>query len=172
MLPIEIDDERGAVLQDDFVNGNLEIKIKINDSAFLSSNIKGVDKVSGATGRQDEVNTKLRSDVDRDYNAMHKSIRSLPPAERAKSLRVAEMMWYGLTGESEMPPSVVPKIVKAQEKYFKENPNHVYANPICYKKLIPKKAEPKMPLGMGMRGFALRLVERLIAADNKVAKYL
>lgn len=129
---------------------------------------RGNDKHGDA---QKEENMKYYAEMDQQYRDYKKQKLAEPPAVRAKNLTIPNIIWWAFTGEKELPKELRPEVIKRQEAFFQENPGSMYANPICYEEFIKIKRDMKQgkeyqnPEPSLVSG-ALRMVERLVMADN------
>lgn len=172
--PILVDDIQGIRLKEQWMQNKLPKRIEIGEWAGDSDQIKGIksnatpDLDTEIIGMQQDQASKTNAyfrSVDEEYVAYRKHKLSQPPAERAKNLTIASMVWNAHT-DREMPEDVRERIVERQQAYFEEFPNHAHANPICYRDIV----EPFGADGVGyFKGALMRIAENACAADKREA---
>lgn len=169
--PILVADSFGKRVQQQWVEDALPQRIEAEGIVFNSSAITRIEP----NYREDQTDKHaIEAGMDtitkswEDHQQLLFKRRQMPPHERAKDLNIAHHVWYAHTGER-IPKDKQQAILDRQEQYFVDNPHRAWANPICYKDLIPKAKEVKMerpfPLKNLISEHAMRVVERVLAND-------
>lgn len=134
---IIVDNDRGMSLAAKWQNNELPSKVNIDGFVVESSAIKAI--ISGARDphKSDSKSrmAEMLDQTDREHATYKKKLLALSPEERGKRTAMAEYVYFVYTGK-EMPEELKPEFIKAQQEYFKENPEYAEANPVCYKHLI------------------------------------
>jgi hypothetical protein len=102
------------------------------------SDVRGADNKAAAQGeRRKEENMRHYAEMNQEYRDYKRSKLSLPLEKRAEDMSIAELVWFGVTGSAEIPEDAKKEIAERQLRFFKDNPGVMYANPICYKDVLP-----------------------------------
>lgn len=155
--------------------------VQLDEVSFEVSSIKVIEGkyVPDTTDNDMEVRRNTGVDMMREEGAKFTKHWlqqvELPARQKALNLMLPQMMWYSHTGSNDIPEEIAAGIVILQEIFFEENPRCIYANPICYKDLMPQKknvADTSMlSIARGLRDHALVIVERCIIGDYREQKY-
>ena len=168
--PLFLNEDKGKIVLEAYL-ANKPIRMVANNQAFSVSDIKNVALVEKS---QSEQFAQKSTQQDADYDKFRRNMLSLPIEKRAAILRFPKIVWSANT-QDEMPADVKEKIKERQLAYFTEHPKCIYANPACYRDLIPKSVEKgskegefvKMSsvVGAGM----MRFIENAISTDLELA---
>lgn len=184
--PAYVPDGVGKILYEKWLDDALDPKIEIeNGRAILSNTIRAIEgghSLPGVSGEKLQANTIENNETEEDYIGKRFSLANKPAEEKAKNLHIATLVWWSYTGQRNIPEEMKPQIEQRQLKFFKGNKRHAYANPICYKDLIPLD-EGKRPVIEGRENIkridalargrsATEFVERVLQKDNYYAHRL
>lgn len=169
--PILVSDSFGKRVQQQWVEDALPQRIEAEGIVFNSSAITRIEP----NYREDQTDKQAVNagiDAIKESWAQHQELlfkrRQMPPHERAQDLNIAHHVWYAHTGER-IPKEKQQQFIDRQEQYFVDNPHRAWANPTCYKDLIPKAKEEKFERPYSMKSLisenAMRMVERVLAND-------
>lgn len=166
--PIFVEDEMGVRLWNMWMeqgDEKMPTKVAVKGVAFYSSDIRGITKIQKTEA---ELSTYTQVD-DGEYDTYRNNMLSLPIERRAQIMRIPNLIWKSHT-KQEMPDETKQLIKERQLAYFKENPKCIYANPKCYRDLMPRpielhKLENLNPVQNMLPTSTLRLVERMIQTD-------
>lgn len=156
-------------LKKDFVNGG-----KKNDKAVtiksLETTLSKIDWIDEDKQTKDHLHqTKYKRQLHENYESEHARLRKLSPQEKAKRLGVFSMMWYGATAKKEIPETVKERVIKAQEQFFKENPNRIWANPNIFTKFLKEQSTEYQDNRGLLQRSALLMATLAVSEDVKEA---
>jgi len=176
---IEVSDDRGIKLKEDFSRGKLKDMIEINDGLYDTKSIKAVQPMGGVgSTASKEKNAKYLAEIDKEYLRDREIALSREPAERGKNLGLFHIVWFAETGKTEAPSEIKEAVIKRQVKYFEENPRKTEVSPTCYKDLLEehkntfnlKSNKNYKPLSETARVGAMSFVERVLHTDMKYSR--
>ena len=167
--PIFLPFHEGEKLMRDLEHGALSGMITLKGQLVTVSSIKGVIPNQSDPDSSDRKNagTDVIDKINREYRQWRREQLRLPASVRANNLNVPRIVWRAHTGDANIPIDIQAQIIQLQTEYLTANPTLVYANPICYKKLIPKPTIRANPFTQ----FGLRLAERICSEDKQHANF-
>ena len=130
--PFEVDNNIGKQLLDDWKNDTLPNRVEIQDAVFNSDEIKSIYKTNEQLSKKD--NSSNIFQIEEEHRGFKNKMLNNP--ERYKNLTIMKFVWFAHTGTHDIPKEIEEKIITRQKKYLEENPDRVYANPICYKDIM------------------------------------
>lgn len=173
--PILVDDTIGYKLKDQWLNGKLPKRVEVGDWAGDSEQIKGIkanadgnideEIVTSQEGRSQKTDAYFKQ-IDQEYKDYRKAKLKLSPADRAKNLTIAKLVWEAHT-ERPMPDDIKEQIIARQQAFFEEFPRLSIANPICYRDIVQPLGTPDIS---NWKMALLRLAESACAADKRESR--
>ena len=135
---IELPDDIGVVVAEQYDAGTLPTVLKISDDlSFESKLVKGYKRLAQIhTEDTKKANSEHISQVNSDYNRHMLACANWPIEKRAEYMRFAEMIWFAHTGDKTIPDAVRAEIALEQLKYLKDNPSTVFAHPKCLRGIV------------------------------------
>jgi citrate synthase len=102
--------------------------------------------------------------IKNDYNRLRGRLHALSPEDRAKDKVVVEfiktvIMATGNTPTREIVAELLPHVIK----FYRENQNNIYPNPLCFKDYLPKGNTTGFTFG------GMRIIENIIGQDYRQA---
>lgn len=139
--PILIEDKRAIALLEDMEKGIAQNFLRIDNRGFDTRSIKAIEPATDemrddAGEREKREHDKIFSKISSDFEREHKRLVSLPLNERARIMRLPNIVWAALVPGKLMPPEVEEQIITAQGTYFVQHPNMAYASPTVYRRII------------------------------------
>lgn len=155
--------------------------IVIPEYTGTKKSIEGVQKVDDED-RSEQHFSNLKNNDDtleksnKDYENRVRTLVSTHPTEKAKNINIAASIYLGFTGKK-APESFLLEVKKRQEIYFSQNKRHPYANPTCYKDLLPgiektPQYENMVHVKPLVSHASIRLAERIVVEALRTAKAL
>lgn len=130
--PLYLPDDKAKPLKRAFESNTLGEIVRIGDTATVRrEQIKSV-----FLDNERDSDNSVTDNVTRSYEADRRTILAKSPAVRGQSTGFAELVYYALTGEKDMPAQLRPTVIERQVAYFTENPGHCLVNPTIFKDLF------------------------------------
>lgn len=167
--PLFLDDEKGKAVLDAYLQ-NKSVRLVANNQAFNTGDIKSIFLVEK---NRSEIYAPSTQNKELEYNTFRKKMLTLSLEERSKILRFAKIVWEATTDEP-ITETAKEKIRARQLEYFEKHPNCIYANPACYRDLIPVRRETLVRDGVKhinqiVGASMLRFIENAISTDLELA---
>lgn len=161
--PVTCDDFLGRTLKDQWVNGTDEL-VEIEDAVFPTRAITRIESnwVGDVKVREIEDMAQILHKERQSFSIFKAKELAKSTTVRAKNMQVPKFMYYSITGSHIIPEVLREQIEERQAEFFEENSDELYANPRCYKDLMPDVKEAKTEIETRVRENSARLVERLI----------
>lgn len=115
-----------------FISGTM---VELGDVRYAIPD-RDTDRQMVSDGNKIE-NNSFYEEENKKYSEKIKTLSVMSPEEKSKNTRHAKMIIQAYTREMTAPRVLIEEIEQRQLSYFKINPNHPFASPMCYKDLIP-----------------------------------
>ena len=121
--------------------------IVIPEYTGIKRSIEGIQKVDDEDRSEWHIETlqdkeKQLQKFNKDYEDYIAEQCDTPVSVKSKNTNIAATIYMGMTGYR-APEKFLLEVVKRQEIYFSTHSRYPYANPECYKDLIPKVEKSK-----------------------------
>lgn len=155
--------------------------VNLNEGSFEMESIKMVE----SSYKPDKTEERNSDRLDKSVASMNTEMYSytnawrarvkLSPTQKARNMQIPLMIWFAYTGAKDIPLKARWGIYQSQKKFFEENSRLIWANPQCYRHILPPELEPPeskmLSIARANRDHALRFVENLLNADYRESKY-
>lgn len=163
--------EQDETFIDQWIDGQLPVRMEINNLAFYSADIKAITSVNDAPSETQE---ESHLNEEREYRDFRMKMLTLSLDGRANIMRIPNMVWQA-HGNRNMPDDVKEKIKERQRAYFEEHPKCIFANPKVYRDLVPQNLDnPRKDELRLMKPYlsvgVMKLVENIIQTDLRYAE--
>lgn len=173
--PLTCDDYFGRQLKDQWQKGFAEnALLEIEEATFPARTIVRIESnwiTERSQEGEREANTAYYADLAHKHRVFLSLERQKSKEELSKNLSLPDLVFYAATGHK-VPKELVEEVQARQLAYFKDNPEEIYASPLCYKDLIKTPAdiiskEESLPIPWAIRTHAMNMVERVIVASRE-----
>lgn len=155
--------------------------IVIPEYTGIKRSIEGVQKVDDEDKSEQHITNLKNNDNtleknNKEYENKIRALVSMHPTEKAKDTNIAASIYLSFTGKK-APESFLVEVKKRQETYFSQNKRHPYANPTCYKDLLPgiektPQYENMVSINPLVSHAFIRMAEQVVAESLRTAKAL
>lgn len=129
-------------------------KIAIGDWSGTKGDIRSIYNERRVSDDQDDAQDKINDE----YRKFRAQRLKLTPADRAKSLALFQIIYWGFTRNKDIPHDVKTKAIELETKFYELNHGRIHPDPEIFKEMFR---------GMEMNKFALPVIENIIRADRQ-----